>query len=94
MILSHTRCAQKNFVIIHLLLIFCILNTVHFKVVSSTGDTPLPTFLPLLQSFLEPTLCDGAQYAFRNSLYLVFGLEMTSFQICFNIWKRDKFCWG
>jgi hypothetical protein len=36
-----------------------------FKVVPSTGDTPFPTFLPLLECFLERSFCDGAQFSYR-----------------------------
>ena len=47
-----------------------ILSTVPFKVVPSTGDTPLPTFLSLLECFLERTFCDGAQFSYRIFLNL------------------------
>jgi hypothetical protein len=47
-----------------------ILTTVPFKVVPSTGDTPFPTFLPLLERFLERTLCDGTQFSYRIFLNL------------------------
>ena len=49
---------------------FYILSTVPFKVVPSTGDTPFPTFLPLLERFLERTFCDGAQFSYRIFLNL------------------------
>ena len=39
-----------------------ILSHAPFKVVPSTGDTPFPTFPPLLECFLEHTFCDGAQF--------------------------------
>jgi len=45
--------------------IFNILSTDPFKVVPSTGDTPFPTFLTLLEYFLERTFCDGAQFSYR-----------------------------
>ena len=41
-----------------------------FKVVASTGDTPFPTFLTLLECFLEHTFCDGAQFSYRIFLNL------------------------
>ena len=47
-----------------------ILSTAPFKVVPSTGDTPSPTFLPLLECFLESTFCDGAQFSYRIFLNL------------------------
>jgi hypothetical protein len=46
------------------------LSIVPFKVVSSTGDTPFPTFLPLLEWFLERNFCDGAQFYYRIFLNL------------------------
>jgi hypothetical protein len=46
------------------------LSTVPFKVVPSTGDTLFPTFLPLLECFLECTFCDGAQFSYRIFLNL------------------------
>jgi hypothetical protein len=46
-------------------LFYNILSTVPFKLVPSTGDTPFPTFLPLLEWFLERTFCDGAQFSSR-----------------------------
>jgi hypothetical protein len=48
-------------------LFYNILSTVPFKVVPSTGDTPFPMFLPLLECFLERIFCDGAQFS-----YLIF----------------------
>jgi hypothetical protein len=47
-----------------------ILSTVPSKAVPSTGDTPFPTFLPLLESFLERTFYDGAQFPYRIFLNL------------------------
>jgi hypothetical protein len=46
-------------------LFYNILSTVPFKAVPFTGDTPFPTFLPLLECFLERTFCDGAQFSSR-----------------------------
>jgi hypothetical protein len=51
-------------------LFYNILCLVPFKVVPSTGDTPFPTFLPLLECFLERTFCDGAQFSYRVFLNL------------------------
>jgi len=51
-------------------LFYNILSTVPFKVVPATGDTPFPTFLPLLECFLEHTSCDGAQFSYRIFLNL------------------------
>ena len=51
-------------------LLYNILSTVRFKVVPSTGDTPFPTFLPLLECFLNRTFCDGAQFSYRIFLNL------------------------
>ena len=50
----HKVCSkkQRTFAIKNL---FYILSTVPFKVVPSTGDIPFPTFLPLLECFLERT---------------------------------------
>jgi hypothetical protein len=45
-------------------------STVPFKVVPSTGDTSFPTFLPLLECFLERTFRDGAQFSYRIFLNL------------------------
>jgi hypothetical protein len=47
-------------------LFYNILSTVPFKVVPSTGDTPLPAFLTLLECFLERTFSDGAQFSYRR----------------------------
>ena len=51
-------------------LFYNILSTVLFKVVPSTGDTPFPTFLPLLECFLERTFCDGVQFSYSIFLNL------------------------
>jgi len=51
-------------------LFYNILSTVPFNVVPSTGDTPFPTFLPLLERFLERTICGGAQFSYRIFLNL------------------------
>jgi len=36
----------------------------------STSGTPFPTFLPLLECFLERTFCDGTQFSYRIFLNL------------------------
>jgi hypothetical protein len=51
-------------------LFYNVLSTVPFKVALSTGDTPFPTFLPLLECFLERTFCDGVQFSYRIFLNL------------------------
>jgi hypothetical protein len=51
-------------------LFYNILSTVPSKVVPSTADKPFPTFLPLLERFLEGTFCDGAQFSYRIFLNL------------------------
>jgi hypothetical protein len=51
-------------------LFYNILSTVPFKVVPSTGDTPFPTFLPMLECFLERTFRDGTQNCYRIFLNL------------------------
>jgi hypothetical protein len=44
----------------------------HFPLQSSpsTGDTPFPVFLTLLECFLERTFCDGVQFSYRVFLNL------------------------
>jgi len=73
---------------------YSILNTVPFKLVHFTGDTPFPTFFPLLECFLESTYCDGAQFSYCIFLNLLYGLETTSFQSGFKFGKQEKVCWG
>jgi hypothetical protein len=68
---EYTRRVQKkdrNFAI--KTLFYNILSTVPFKVIPSTGDTPFPTFLLLLECFLERIFCDGAQFSYRIFLNL------------------------
>jgi hypothetical protein len=60
-------------------LFYNILSTVPFKVAPSTGDTPFPTFLPLLECFLERTFCDGAQFVYRIVLNLRVFKKRTNF---------------
>jgi len=71
-----------------------ILSTVPFKAVPSTDNTPFPTFLPLLECFLEYTNCDGEQFSYCVFLNLLYGLETASFQSVFKFGKQEKFCWG
>ena len=73
---------------------YSILSTVPFKLVSSTGDTPFPTFLPLLECFLERSFCDGAEFSNRIFPNLLYGLETTSFQSGFKFGKQENVCWG
>jgi hypothetical protein len=47
-----------------------ILSTVPSEAVPSTGDTPLPTFLPTLECYMERTFCGGAQFSYRIFLNL------------------------
>jgi hypothetical protein len=54
---------NRTFAIKTSLLILQHFNIVSFTVVPSTGDTSFPTFLPLLDCFLEHTFCDGAQFS-------------------------------
>ena len=60
-------------------LFYNILSTVLFKLVPSTGDTPFPTFLPLLECFLERTFSDGAQFSYRIFLNLRVFKKRTNF---------------
>jgi len=68
---------------------YSILSTVPCKVVPSTGDTPFPNFLPLLECFLEHNSCDGTQFSYRIFLNLLYSLETTSFQSGFKF--KTKF---
>jgi hypothetical protein len=63
-------CSKKDRIFAIKTLFYNILSTVPFKVVPSIGDTPSPTFLPLLECFLERTFCDGAQFSYRIFLNL------------------------
>jgi hypothetical protein len=60
-------------------LFYNILSTEPFRVVPSTGDTPFPTFLPLLKCFLERTFCDGAQFSYRIFLNLLVSKKRLNF---------------
>ena len=63
----YKACSKKDWTLAIKTLFYNILSTVPFKLVHSTGDTPFPTFLPLLELFLELTFCDDAQFSYRIS---------------------------
>jgi hypothetical protein len=63
-------CSEKDRTFATKTLFYNILSTVRFKAVPSTGYTPSPMFLPLLEYFLERTFCDGAQFCYRIFLKL------------------------
>jgi hypothetical protein len=65
-----SACPKKDRTFDMKTLFYNILSTVSFKVVPSTDNTPFPTFLPLLECFLERTFCDGAQFSYRIFLNL------------------------
>ena len=69
-LLAYKVCSKKDRTFAIKTLFYNILSTVPFQVVPSTGDTPFPTFLPLLECFLERTFCDGAQFSYRIFLNL------------------------
>jgi hypothetical protein len=76
----HTRRVQKKPELLLSRLyrsFYSILSTVPFMVVPSTGNTTFPTFLPLLEWFLERTFCDGAQLSYRIFLNLLFIPNVT-----------------
>jgi hypothetical protein len=43
-----------------------------------------------LERFLERTFCEGVHFSYRIFLNLLFGLETTSFQSVFKVWKAGK----
>jgi hypothetical protein len=57
---NYKACSIKNRTFAIKTSFYSILCTVPFRVVPSTGDTPFPALLPLLECFLELTFCDGA----------------------------------
>ena len=69
-LLVYKACSKRDQTFAIKTLFYDILSTVPFKAVDSTGDTPFPTFLPLLECFLERTFCDGAQFSYRIFLNL------------------------
>jgi len=74
---------ERTFAVNTLLLILQHFKHCPLQLVHSTGDTPFPTFLPLLEFFLERTFCDGAQFSYLIFLNHLYGLQTTSFQIVF-----------
>jgi hypothetical protein len=66
----YKACSKKDRTFVIKTLFYNILSTVPFKVVPSTGDTPFPTSLPLLECLLERTCCDGVQVSYRIFLNL------------------------
>jgi len=61
---KYKACSKKDQTFAIKTLFYSILSTVPFKVVPSTGNTPFPTFLPLLECFLERTFCDSTQFSY------------------------------
>ena len=57
---KYKACSKKDRTFVIKTLFYNILSNV-----PSTGDTPFPTFLPLLEWFLERTFCGGAQFSYR-----------------------------
>jgi hypothetical protein len=76
---TYKACSKKGRTFAIKTLFYNILSTVPFKVVPSTGDTPSPTFLPLLQCFLERTFCDVAQFSYRIFLNIRVFKKRTNF---------------
>jgi hypothetical protein len=66
----YKACSKKDRTFVINTLFYNILSTVPFTAVPSPGDTPFPTFLPLLECFLERIFCDGAQFSYRIFLNL------------------------
>jgi hypothetical protein len=67
---DYKACSKKDRTFAIKTLFYNILSTVPFKVVPSTGDSPFPTFIPLLECFLERTFYDGAQFSYHIFLNL------------------------
>jgi hypothetical protein len=68
-----------------------ILSTAPFKAVPSTGDTSFPTFLPLLECFLERTFCDGAQFSYSIFMNLRVFKKRPYFQIARQPAQRARY---
>jgi hypothetical protein len=69
--LKFKTCSKKDRNLLYIKTLFYnISSTFPFKVALSTGDTPFPTFLPLLECFLGRTFCDGAQFSYHIFLNL------------------------
>ena len=76
-------------------LFYNILSTAPFKAVPSTGDTPFPTFRPLLECFLERTFCDGAKFSYRIFLNLPVLKKDRTFKIARQPAQRAHYgCWA
>jgi hypothetical protein len=89
---EYKACLKKDRTFATKTLFFNILSTVHFKVVPSTGDTPFPTYRPLLECFLERTFCDGAQFSYRIFLNLrVFKKRPNFFWTQVYVWYRKSY---
>jgi hypothetical protein len=67
---KYKACSKKARTFAIKTLVYNILSTGPFKVVASTGDTPFPTFLPLVECFVERTIYDGTQFSYRIILNL------------------------
>jgi hypothetical protein len=78
----HTRPDKKNRTFAIKTLFYNILSAVSFKVVPSAGGTPFPTFLALLECFLERTFCDGAQFSYLIFLNLRVFKKRPTFLNC------------
>ena len=66
----YKACSKKDRTFAIKNLFYSVLSTAPFLVVPCTGDTPFPTFLPLLECFLERTFCDGVQFSYHIFLSL------------------------
>ena len=96
-LILYKACSNKVVFVVKLVLLtgtFSTLSPVPFKAVPSTGDKRFPTFLPLLDFFLERISSDGTQFSCRVFLNLLYGLETMFFQSGFKFGKQEKFCWG
>ena len=67
---TYKACSKKDRTFAIKTLFYNTLSNAPFKLVPSTGDTPFPTFLPLLECFLERTFCDGVEFCYRIFLNL------------------------
>jgi len=67
---TYKACSKKDRTFVIKTLFYNILSTAPFKLVPPTGNTPFPKFLPFLESFLERTFCDGAQFSYSIFLNL------------------------
>ena len=67
-----------------------LIKLVSFKVLPSTLDTPLPTFLPVLERVLELVLRDGAKVPCQIFFSLFYRLKSATFQSGFQLWEQEK----